>query len=105
MNFDLLYEAVNKDYGHRVALATVQIMTLNLSMKIKLKDLKTPGRFESRILEKSKKVLWELSSDEYDLAVKCWKVAHDWSIRHSLQGLGGCVYLSFKELVDQKSPS
>lgn len=101
MNYNKFYDAVAAEYGPEVALATIQILTINMTTKIKLKDLKTAGRFTEKIKRKVKDLLWEYDPQIIQQAFACWEVSYAWQTRQSLQGMGGCEAKTIKELVDE----
>lgn len=101
MNYIKFYDAVAADYGSEVALATIQILTVSFTTKIKLKDLKTAGRFTEKIKRKVKDLLWECDPQIVQQAFACWEVSNSWQTRQSLQGMGGCVTKTIKELIDE----
>ena len=101
MNYNKFYDAVAAEYGPEVALAAVQILTVNMTTKIKPKCLKTTGRFTEKIKRKVKDLLWECDPQIIQQAFACWEVSHSWQTRQSLQGMGGCEAKTIKELVDE----
>lgn len=102
-NYVKLYDAVKAEFNDEIALSVVQILTINHSVKPKKKDMVTKGLFRDKILKKSKKVLWEVDDDTYDLAVKIWDVVPSWETRQEFNGLGGCTIKCFKELLDDNN--
>jgi hypothetical protein len=94
-----IYDAINQEFGPVIALSVVQINTINLTSKVKKKDLTQSSNRTKRILKKAEKVLWELPVDDYNLIVSLWKVLHDWDVKQSLAGLGGCTAKTFTELL------
>lgn len=107
MNYNKFYDAVAAEYGPEVALAAVQILTVNMTTKIKPKYLKTTGRFTEKIERKAKDLLWECDSQTLQQAMACWRVSQSWQTRQSLhlQGLGGCEAKTFKELIEAEGKS
>ena len=101
MNYNKFYDAVAAEYGPEVALAAVQILTVNMTTKIKPKDFKTAGRFTEKIKRKAKDLLWECDPQVIQQALACWEVSNSWQTRQSLQGMGGCEAKTIKELVDE----
>ena len=99
MDYKRLYDAVNAEFDAEIALAVVQIVTINLTIKVKKKDFLTEGSLRERILKKAKKLLWQLDDDTFDLAVKIFDVYPSWNTRQEMHGLGGCTVKSFKELL------
>ena len=92
MNCHKIFSAICLEFPDNIALAAVQIYSLNLV-------LKPINNFEKKILKKAKKLLWELADEDFDLAVKIWKVIYTWECRQSLQGMGGCKAKTFKQLL------
>lgn len=105
MEYTKLYYAVAADYGPEVALATIQILTINMTTKTKLKDLKTAGRFTEKIKRKVRDLLWECDPQIIQQAFACWEVSNSWQTRQSLQGMGGCEAKTFKELIEAEGKS
>ena len=101
MNYNKFYDAVAAEYGPEVALAAVQILTVNMTTKIKPKDFKTAGRFTEKIKRKAKDLLCECDPQVIQQALACWEVSNSWQTRQSLQGMGGCEAKTIKELVDE----
>ena len=105
MNYNKVYDAVAAEYGPEVALAAVQILTVNMTTKIKPKDFKTAGRFTEKIKRKAKDLLWECDPQVIQQALACWEVSNSWQTRQSLQGMGGCEAKTFKELIEAEGKS
>lgn len=101
MIYKKLYDAVKSEFNDDIALTVVQILTINLSTKVKKKDM-IEGGFRDKVLTKAKKVLWQVDNDTYELAVKIWDVYPSWDTRQSFHGLGGCTIKTFKELLDDE---
>ena len=101
MNFNQLYQQIEKEYDADMALMVVQINTINLTMKISEKDLNEPGRFTKRLHKKTYKLLWEYDNDKIELALKLNDVIQQWECGKSFQGLGGCIEKTFKELIKE----
>ena len=97
MNYYEIFKALSAEYPEHVALAVIQIYTINLSTKPKLN-----GKFEQKIIKKANKLLWELITEDRELSIKLWKVAYQWATCQSLQGLGGCTTKTFKQLLDEQ---
>jgi hypothetical protein len=102
MNHLTIYNALCSEFGPVIALSVVQINTIDLTLKYKAKDYKQESKRTERILKKAKKLLWELSQEDYDLAVSLWLVTYEWVISQSLDGLGGCEKKTFLELLGKK---
>jgi hypothetical protein len=96
MTYYEIFKAISAEYPEHIALASVQIYTINLSTKLKLN-----GKFEQKIIKKSNKLLWEMSESDRELAVSIWQVIYHWLNCQSLQGLGGCEVKTFKQLLGE----
>jgi len=92
MDCHKIFSAIRLEFSENIALAAVQIYSLNLA-------LKPNNDFETKITKKAKRLLWEMSDSDFDLAVKIWKVIYIWDCRQSLQGLGGCKAKTFNQLL------
>ena len=98
-DFTKLYDTVKAEFNDEIALSVVQILTINLTTKIKKKDMNVKGIFRDKILKKAKKALWQLDDDTFELSVKIWDVYPSWITRQEMHGLGGCTIKTFKELL------
>ena len=101
-DFTRVYNAINEEFDNRdLAMMVVQIYTINLTTKVKPKDIINTGRFTDKLIEKSKKVLWEYPIDDVELAISLWKCIHSWETRQTMYGIGGCEKKTFKELLKE----
>lgn len=100
MQFHETFLAISEEFDTSVALHACMIMGLNLSKAIQ--DIpefyETP---EKLILNHARDLLWELSSEEFNLVWSVYRCIYDWQCRQSLQGLGGCTTKTFKELIQE----
>jgi hypothetical protein len=94
MDYHKIFSAICLDFPDHIALAAVQIYSLNLA-------LKPSNNFETKIIKKAKKLLWEMSDSDFNLAVKIWKAIYSWQCCQSLQGLGGCKAKTFKQILTE----
>ena len=94
MNYSKLYSAIAEEFSPKIALMVLQIVTISMTTKIP-KDL----NLASKVEKKARKLLWEESRADIELALKIFECVHSWDTRQSLQGLGGCVTKTFKELM------
>lgn len=101
MNHIEIFNAIKADFGEEVALSACLINSINLTMKVKKKDWTSSNR-EERITKKARKLLWELSDEDFSLAMIIWDLIYDWEVKQTLDGLGGCETKTFKELFDAK---
>lgn len=90
------FEAVEKDYGKRIALLAIQLYTINMTMKIYKVT-------RERILKKFNKLAWDVDDSDKELAIKVYDVLYDYEVRQSLDGIGGCEIKTIKELVEMES--
>jgi hypothetical protein len=93
-----IFNAVREDFGDTIALSVCQINAISLTTKVK----KSANSFTDRVIKKARKLLWELSDDDLNLAIDLWELSDSWETRQDLAGLGGCVKMTFKELYDKK---
>ena len=95
MNYSKIYDTIAEEFSPKIALMVVQIITISMTTKIP-KDLKLMSKVE----RKARKLLWEESRADVDLALALVDCVHSWEIGQSMNGLGGCERKSFKELLD-----
>ena len=103
MNFTEVYEAVSAEFSPNIASGVVVALAINLSTKVKDKDMVTEGRFTKKINKKIWDTLWEYSEDEVNLIIK---IRDNWSafeLSKSFNGLGGCRKKTLKELIGLES--
>jgi hypothetical protein len=94
MDYHKIFSAICLEFPENIALSAIQIYSLNLA-------LKPSNNFEAKIVKKAKKLLWEMSDSDFDLAVKIWKAIYSWQCCQSLQGLGGCKAKTFKQILTE----
>lgn len=95
MNYTNVYNAIAEEFSPKLALMVIQILTINMTTKIP-KDIST---FAGKVEKKARKLLWEESRADVDLALALVDCVHSWEIGQSMHGLGGCERKSFKELL------
>lgn len=100
MDFNEVYQAVTEEFDERVATCTVVALTICLVVKVRDRDIKTPGLFTSKIDRKTKQVLHEYSTEAVDLAIKIRDVWPSYKARLVLHDLGGCRVRTIKELLN-----
>lgn len=103
-NYNTIFGAIGDEFNQEIALAAIQIYTLNLTPVIISQDefYDNPSEF---LRIQARKVLWEMSIEDFITAWKVYGCIHEWESRQSLQGLGGCVTKTFKELVAEYDSS
>lgn len=94
-----MFKAISAEFDEKIAIAVLQVVTINLTLKIKESEWSVAGQRVKRITKRAKKLLWELNDDEFHLVMSLWDVSHDWEVRQTLQGLGGCEPKTFTALL------
>lgn len=103
MKYSNLYKQLrNENFSEIASISAIQILTINITMEIKVKDMKESGRFTNRLKKKSRNILWEITDDEFEISWKLYECFHEFEISNSLYGLGGCVRKTFTELMKEK---
>ena len=100
MDYYTIFKAIKEEYGEEIALTAVQIYTINLTPSFYTKDEFYENASEF-LRKEVRKVLWETDDDTFFLRWKVFGCIHEWESRQSLQGLGGCVAKTFKQLVEE----
>ena len=93
-----IFNAIREDFGDTIALSVCQINAISLTTKIK----KSANSFTDRVTKKAIKLLWELPDADLKLAIDLWELSDSWETRQNMDGLGGAVKMTFKELYDAK---
>jgi hypothetical protein len=101
MNFKRLFNQVATEFNADVALLVVQINTISLSLEPTLEEIQTPGLFGKRVEDLARNTLWETDEKELELALTIERLVYDWEISQDMNGLGGCVQKTFKELLGE----
>jgi len=99
MKFNELFNQVRFEFDTETALCVVQIYSINLLLKPKVSEMMGEKSFEERIIKKAKKLLWESDPSVIEQSIKIWKQVHNWESRKTMQGLGGCEYKTFRQLL------
>jgi hypothetical protein len=102
MNFLKLHEAIKSEFGEEKALHVCIMVAIGLSIKPKKRDFISPGSYTNKILKKSRQVLWELNDKEFNEVTEIFNTVHEWEIRQSMEGIGGCTKKTFKEILLEK---
>ena len=102
MKFQELFNQVQSEFDTEIALCVVQIYSINLLLKPKVAEMIGEKSFEERIIKKAKKLLWEIDPSVIEQSIKIWKQVHNWESRKTMQGLGGCEYKTFKQLLGEE---
>lgn len=101
MNYNRLYAAVKEEYSEDIALSVCIAFSIHMQTDIEDEDLTESGRYQKRIEENIRDVLWE--NDNIDLIIDIESRVYEWDISNSLNGLGGCIPKLFKEIKGSSS--
>ena len=99
-----LFETLkNEGFSEKIALAVCTSDAIHRSTKPKNEELlpENRGKYRLRVLEK---IEGYLSTKNYSLeetkqVVDLWSCIYSWEIGRDMNGIGGCVYKTFKELL------
>ena len=97
-----IFNAIKEDFSEESAVSVCQINAINLTLKIKQKDMDIIGHRTERVTMKARKLLWDLSDEDFSLSMIIWDLIHSWETRQTCHGIGGCEKKTFKELFDAK---
>lgn len=101
MNYNRLYAAVKEEYCDDIALSVCIAFSIHMQTKIEEEDLTESGRYQKRIEENIRDVLWE--NDNIDLVIDLESRVYEWDISNALDGIGGCTPKLFKEIKGSSS--
>ena len=99
MKLSQLYFIAFQDYSHSICLGLCAAHALHMSMRVTRRDLAEPGRFDARLEKNIRKALSD--EDELELIIKLCFAVNEVEASLEMQGLGGCVAKSFKEVLSQ----
>ena len=100
MKYIEVFNQVQSEFDTEIALCVIQILSINLLLKPYMSELKGKKSFEERIIKRTKKLLWEIDADIVEQSIQIWKQVHNWDTRRVMQGLGGCEYKTFRQLLE-----
>ena len=101
MNYKKLYAAVKDEYSDDIALSVCIAYSIHMQTDIEDEDLTDSGRYQKRIEEQIRYVLWE--NDNIDLIIDIESKVYTWQICQEMDGLGGCKAKLFKEMKGSSS--
>ena len=101
MNYKKLYAAVKDEYSDDIALSVCIAYSIHMQTDIEDEDLTESGRYQKRIEEQIRHVLWE--NDNIDLIIDIESRVYTWEICQEMDGLGGCTPKLFKEIKGSSS--
>lgn len=96
-----VFNEIEKDFGKELALLTTIAYTIHCSTKPKKKELTGEKSYSERLNNEIKNALFE-HYDKLDEVLKIESVIYDFLTRETLEGIGGCVRKSIKELYNEK---
>jgi hypothetical protein len=79
--------------GYDIALKVASMETIQLSTKIKSKDI-YPGVFGARLIKKFNRAYWTMTPEECEEILKIVETCQQYEKRQDMDGLGGCVMMS-----------
>ena len=98
MNYVETFNVVKDEFDEETAILVVTALTVNLTMNATMEELTSIGAYTARLTEIIRENLWS-HSDKIDLVLKIWEALYDYQICQSMQGLGGCVAKTIKEIM------
>ena len=101
MKYSEMFDDLSKEFDSHIAMKVCMAIGIQLSIKLKDKDLLEEGYYTNRLIKKFKKVFWEETPEDLELIIKLWKVSYDYETTKTLQGTGGCEMKSFKQLIGE----
>ena len=85
--------------GFQTMVHVISLETIQLSIKIKKKDV-FPDGFNSRIIKKFQRANWSVSLEDCRKILDITFAAQEFEQREALVGLGGCVSKSLEEMLN-----
>lgn len=101
MNYPELFSELKNEFSDDIALGVCVALGIHISTKITEKDITKPGRYGQKVTKKIRNALWEYSSDDVDLIIRIEAMVYEWDTRRSMDGFGGCVRKTFRELIEE----
>ena len=101
MNYNKLYAAVREEYSEDIALSVCIAFSIHIQTEIEEEDLTDSGRYQKRIEENIRDVLWE--NDDIDLIIDLESRVYEWDNSNALDGIGGCTPKLFKDIKGSSS--
>ncbi len=101
MKMPYIYDMINKDFGHVIALYSTVLISSGVIISPSYKDLSDPVSREKKLLKSFDNLLWELDEKDRALCLKIRSLWYDFETCKMLHGLGGCTKKTLKELVEE----
>lgn len=99
MNYKLLLEVVESEFNKDIAVLVVIAVAHNLSMKPKKSDLKISGQYTERLNRKTRRLMDELTNEEFNLVIDIRNAWHEYISRIEMKGIGGCTVKTLREII------
>ena len=96
-----VFTEVKNEFSETMAADVLVIVGILMATKPKTKELLGETSFNDRVKAKARKVLWELIDHDFEFAFRITMALNEFKGRRALQGLGGCVVMSLKEIVER----
>ena len=81
------------DMGYDIALKVASMETIQLSTKIKKKDM-VAGAFGAKLIRKFNRAYWTMTIEECEEILKIVETCQSYEQRQDMNGLGGCVMMN-----------
>jgi hypothetical protein len=101
MNIQEVYNDIENEFPHEIALGVSVCVALNSTQKPNKKDVLEEGRYTKRLNKKIDSALAEYNSEDAALIKKLAAAYHDFTIGKLLGGLGSCTKKSLRELIGE----
>ncbi len=98
MNNLKTYKNILKEYDEDIALNATILIGINVALTPTNIEMVTHGLYTERLNKLWDSVLWELPEDTRKICKRIAAVHHDYEISHEMDGLGGCVPKTYREL-------
>ena len=101
MNPIKIYDQIDEEYGHEIAILALVGLTMNYTKSIKNRHLKrkNKGLYTAELRDSIKELLFNCDDAKIEKALQLVDSWYDYELGLSMQGLGGCVQKSLKEII------
>ena len=96
-------DILTEGFSEEIALYTTTLLALNYTTKPKPKDLSEAGRYTKRLRKKMDIVLRELPDEDRQTCISLWGIFPVYNVRKDMDGLGGCIKATLRELLEAQS--
>lgn len=104
MNYTEVFNSVKAEkYSDEVAILVTMMVGFHVTKIVKPKHITKRVSFEGELEGQFKEVFWEHRPEVIKEAISVWRVLHDYETRKTLDGLGGCVAKTIRQLIEEKN--